>query len=67
MQGTSFDRFNTQHQDVIQDVSYDFYGKRLATCSSDMTIKVWDLDDTSEWKQTAEWKAHNGLHIFLNL
>jgi len=61
MQGTSFDRFNTQHQDVIQDVSYDFYGKRLATCSADTTIKIWDLDDTSEWKQTAEWKAHTAI------
>lgn len=45
---------------MIHDVSYDFYGKRLATCSSDQKVKVWDLDEESHWKKTAEWKAHKG-------
>eukprot|EP00953_Heterococcus_sp_UTEX-ZZ885_P019226 10746-Heterococcus_DN1.PRE.1 len=27
------------------DVQYDYYGKRLATCSSDQTVRVWDLDE----------------------
>lgn len=31
----------TDHEDLIHDVAYDFYGKRLATCSSDQTVKVW--------------------------
>lgn len=31
----------TEHKDVIHDVSYDFYGKRMATCASDQCIKVW--------------------------
>lgn len=30
----------TEHKDVIHDVSYDYYGKRMATCSSDQTVKV---------------------------
>lgn len=30
----------TDHKDVIHDVSYDYYGKRMATCSSDQTVKV---------------------------
>lgn len=30
----------TDHEDLIHDVAYDFYGKRLATCSSDQTVKV---------------------------
>ncbi|KAL6064696.1 Nucleoporin SEH1 [Balamuthia mandrillaris] len=56
----TFHRFPTEHKDIIHDVSYDFYGKRLATCSSDQRIKVWDLDEHSNWTLTAEWKAHKG-------
>uniref|UniRef100_A0A1I8F557 WD_REPEATS_REGION domain-containing protein n=1 Tax=Macrostomum lignano TaxID=282301 RepID=A0A1I8F557_9PLAT len=32
----------------------------LATCSSDQTVKVWDLDSDGEWKLTCSWRAHNG-------
>ena len=28
------------HEDLIHDVAYDFYGKRMATCSSDQHVKV---------------------------
>lgn len=30
----------TDHEDLIHDVAYDFYGERLATCSSDQSVKV---------------------------
>eukprot|EP00698_Gefionella_okellyi_P012414 TRINITY_DN3339_c0_g1_i1.p1 TRINITY_DN3339_c0_g1~~TRINITY_DN3339_c0_g1_i1.p1 ORF type:complete len:334 (-),score=50.12 TRINITY_DN3339_c0_g1_i1:1075-2010(-) len=53
-------RFETQHEDIVHDIAYEFYGKRLATCSSDQKIKVWDMEENGEWKQTAEWKAHSG-------
>jgi hypothetical protein len=26
------------HKDLIHDVAYDWYGRRLATCSSDQAI-----------------------------
>ncbi|EGG18301.1 Sec13-like protein [Cavenderia fasciculata] len=55
-----FHRFSTSHDDLIHDVSYDFYGKRLATCSSDQKIKVWDMNDSGKWELSAEWKAHSG-------
>jgi len=29
-----------EHKDLIQDVSYDFHGKRMATCSCDQHVKV---------------------------
>jgi len=28
------------HKDVIHDVVFDYYGRRMATCSSDQTVKV---------------------------
>ena len=47
------------HEDSIHDVAYDYYGRRMASCSSDHKIKVWDKDPGSgEWKCSAEWKAH---------
>ena len=29
-----------EHKDLIHDVSYDFHGRRMATCSSDQSVKV---------------------------
>ncbi|KAI8819347.1 WD40-repeat-containing domain protein [Fimicolochytrium jonesii] len=36
--------FDTQHEDLIHDAQLDYYGKRLATCSSDRTIKIYEVD-----------------------
>lgn len=41
--------FPTGHEDFVHDVAYDYYGKRLATCSSDKKIKIWSKNDTGEW------------------
>ncbi|KAL0633838.1 GTPase-activating protein S13 [Maublancomyces gigas] len=32
------------HDDMIHDCALDYYGKRLATCSSDKTIKIFEID-----------------------
>ena len=40
---------NANHEDLIHDVAYDFYGKRMATCSSDQKVKVWDQQENGEW------------------
>ncbi|XP_076470749.1 nucleoporin SEH1-like isoform X1 [Babylonia areolata] len=48
------------HKDLIHDVSYDFHGRRMATCSSDQTVKVWEKKDDGTWQCTASWKTHSG-------
>ncbi|XP_037295245.1 nucleoporin SEH1 [Manduca sexta] len=48
------------HKDLIHDVAYDFYGERMATCSSDQYVKVWDSDGRGGWRLSASWKAHHG-------
>ena len=42
-----FTALTPSHGDVVNDISFDFYGKRFATCSSDKDIKVWDLVNDS--------------------
>lgn len=38
---------DTTHSDMIHDIQYDYYSKRLATCSSDRTIKLFDINGDS--------------------
>lgn len=51
---------NTEHKDLIHDVAYDFYGTRMATCSSDHTVRIWEGDAAGIWSCSAQWKAHSG-------
>ncbi|KAK7505768.1 hypothetical protein BaRGS_00003039 [Batillaria attramentaria] len=51
---------SADHKDLIHDVSYDFHGRRMATCSSDQTVKVWEQGDDGQWHCTASWKTHSG-------
>lgn len=34
---------DSQHDDMIHDCQFDYYSKKLATCSSDRTIKIFDI------------------------
>jgi len=46
------------HGDLVTDTAYDFYGVRLATCSLDHRIKIWQLDESDgTWTAVAEWKV----------
>ena len=40
---------NTDHNDIIHDISFDWHGNRLATCSSDKCVKIWNRNDDGEW------------------
>ena len=31
---------DTQHDDMIHDSQFDYYGTKLATCSTDRTVKI---------------------------
>ncbi|KAI8990086.1 WD40-repeat-containing domain protein [Pilobolus umbonatus] len=59
---SSLTKFDTEHEDLIHDVAYDYYGKRLVTCSSDQRLKVWDFverEESSAWELNDAWKAHD--------
>jgi protein transport protein SEC13 len=34
---------DSHHEDMIHDSQFDYYSKKLATCSSDRTIKIFDV------------------------
>ncbi|KAH8105308.1 WD40-repeat-containing domain protein [Cristinia sonorae] len=51
----------TSHEDMIHDAQLDYYGKRLATCSSDRTVKVFDVVDGETQRSTGQTlKGHTG-------
>lgn len=52
-------RLETHHQDVVHDACLDYYGKRLATCSSDRTVKIFNVRQ-NEMVLGAELTSHQG-------
>ncbi|KAI8874479.1 WD40 repeat-like protein [Ramicandelaber brevisporus] len=41
-------RFDTGHTQMIHDGQLDYYGQRLATCSSDRRIMIWQVADKQQ-------------------
>jgi len=52
--------FDSQHQDMIHDAQMDYYGRRLATCSSDKSIKIFDVGQKNAQKHIADLLGHEG-------
>ncbi|KAJ6475206.1 WD40-repeat-containing domain protein [Mycena polygramma] len=50
----------TAHEDMIHDAQLDYYGKRLATCSSDRTVKVFDVVEGDTQKAGKSLTGHTG-------
>jgi protein transport protein SEC13 len=49
----------TQHGEMIHDAQMDYYGKRLATASSDRTIKIFEVTKDAQTELTT-LKHHDG-------
>lgn len=56
---SSYVHFPTGHEDLVHDVTYDYYGRRMATVSSDQRLKIFDLNDEGEWVISDSFKAHD--------
>ncbi|KAH7330348.1 transport protein-like protein SEC13 [Rhexocercosporidium sp. MPI-PUGE-AT-0058] len=50
---------NSGHDDMIHDAVLDYYGRRLATCSSDKTVKIFEVEGESH-RLTETLKGHEG-------
>jgi len=53
---------DTQHEDVIHDVQMNYYGRRIATCSSDKLIKIFQIGpgDVANPTPSAVLRRHEG-------
>jgi len=53
---------DTNHGDMIHDAQLDYYGRRLATCSSDRTIKIFEIGEDEQQSQqpSAILNGHEG-------
>lgn len=50
---------DTQHDDMVHDAQMDYYGCKLATSSSDRTVKIYDVAGDS-YTHTATLQGHGG-------
>lgn len=56
-------QIKTDHKDLIQDIAFDFYGKRVATASLDQTVRIWNISESNDWVFKEELKVKKS---FLN-
>lgn len=52
-------QIETNHEELIHDSQTNYYGDRLATCSSDNKIKIFELNGNQS-KLSAELNGHDG-------
>ncbi|GAA5914210.1 hypothetical protein JCM8208_001519 [Rhodotorula glutinis] len=51
---------DTGHADMIHDAQLDYYGRRLATASSDRSIRIFDVDADDSYRLADSLQAHDG-------
>lgn len=56
---TGVSQFETGHQDTVHDAQFDYYGKLVATCSSDRLVKVFSVNGKSV-THSADLVGHQG-------
>ena len=46
-------------EDYLQDISFDYYGSKMAICSSDRKIKVYEKNEKDDsWDPLATWEVN---------
>ena len=51
------------HSDPVNNVNYDQQGRYLASCSSDLSIKLWDLNNDYQCFKTLFGHNHNVSYV----
>lgn len=70
--GPTAELLDHRHRDIIHQVrllvllkrfqlSFDIHGRRIATCSSDATVGIYDRTPKGTWLRTAHWKVSSRL------
>lgn len=50
----------TEHNNIIHDAQLDYYGKRLATASSDYNITIFEIIGENQYNQIERLTGHEG-------
>ena len=50
---------DTGHEDMVHDAQMDYYGTRLATCSSDKSVKIFEVKEGTQ-THVADLRGHEG-------
>lgn len=51
-------------EDYLQDVVFNYYGNKMAVCSSDRKIKIYDKSiKDDKWEQIACWEVISKFNI----
>lgn len=53
-------RIDSAHRDIIHDAQMNFYGTKLATCSSDHLVKIFEVKPTGQSYLLTELSGHDG-------
>ena len=56
---TEIATIESSHEDMVHDCQFDYYSKKLATCSSDRTIKIFDVSGDI-YHNSATLTGHEG-------
>lgn len=56
---TPISHFDTGHLDTVHDSQFDYYGQRLATCSSDGIVRIFAVDQEPA-AYVADLTGHQG-------
>lgn len=56
---TVLNTVDTAHEDMIHDAQLDYYGTRLATCSSDRSVKIFQVHNNTQ-TLIADLRGHEG-------
>ncbi|CAG0902964.1 unnamed protein product, partial [Darwinula stevensoni] len=59
MNATVLTAVDTGHESMIHDAQMDYYGTRMATCSSDHSVKIFDVKKDSH-SLVADLRGHQG-------
>jgi len=51
---------DTQHEDMVHDAQLDYYSRKLATCSSDRSIKIFEVGLGEKVTLLATLTGHEG-------
>jgi protein transport protein SEC13 len=52
-------QFDTGHGDLVHDTQFDYYGRRLATCSSDGIVRIFSVEQEPA-QYLADLTGHQG-------